>query len=356
MGLEGERVEPLLWDGALRRILTLLEEGPDAEETPWSLSSDEIEMLQMAGFGPLLSDSLARHAAFPVLFAEHVLNGRRIDGHRRALAALSDRLGEGVAPPIVFKGMAACDMLYAQPSLRVFTDVDILIPSSDLAAWDQAIRSLGGRCTDDQAFGRRRFSARHYFEHAYRMPTDDPRLSVELDLHLYFGPRQRYPMDYALTAPDCQASARGPYLTLNPYQWICALAIHQGRALFVWSYQDYLDLFQILRQSEIREHELVATAGRFGALKASSILLRNLRLALSENSAVHVPDLDDRLPAGHEKFGEQMRLPVASRPMGDPSFLRNALWVARLSDSRARLVRYAVAYLAKRGADLVVRG
>ena len=344
---------PLRWRDALRRILAVLEGSPCGEA--WAPGEEELRMLQMAGFGPLLSHVLAGHPAGPTLFAEEVLNGRRIEAHRRILAELAGRLEGKASPPILFKGMAACDELYDKPSLRVFTDVDLLIPSVDLPAWDEAIRSLGGRCADADVFGKRGFSARHYFEHAFHLPSGDEDLHVELDLHLSFGPRQRYPMDYEGIAPACRRSEHGPYLVLEPLQWICALAVHQVRSLFVWSYQDYLDLFQILKKWPVDDNALLEEAGRFEARKALSILLRNLCMAIPDGSTVRIPRLDDFLPPGHEEFREQMMLPVASRPVGDPSFLRNAQRAARLSDSWLGLVRYAAAYLVKRGADLVVR-
>jgi len=343
----------LRWRDALRRILAL-QEGLPCEDD-WAPGEEEVRMLQMAGFGPLLSDILAGHPAFPALFAEEVLNRGRIEAHRQVLAELARRLEGKISPPVLFKGMAACDELYEKPSLRVFTDVDLLIPSLDLSVWGEAIESLGGRCVDASAFGKRGFSARHYFEHAYTLPAGEDGPQVELDLHLSFGPRQRYPMAYEDVAPACHQSEHGAYLVLKPCQWISALAIHQVRTLFVWSYQDYLDLFQILRKFPVEDHELHEEAGRFKARKALSILLRNLRMAVPDGSEVRIPALDDVLPSGHEEFREQMLLPVASRPLGDPSFLRNAQRAARLSDSWPGLLRYAVAYLAKRGADLVVR-
>ena len=139
---------PLRWRDALRRILVLLHGSPC--DDAWEPGEQELEMLQMAGFGPLLSEVMAGHPAFPALFAEEVLNGRRIEAHRRILAELARRLEGKASPPILFKGMAACDELYDKPSLRVFTDVDLLIPSADLPAWDEAIRSLGGHCADAQ--------------------------------------------------------------------------------------------------------------------------------------------------------------------------------------------------------------
>lgn len=344
---------PLRWRDALQRIQALLEGLPCQKQ--WAPGEEEVRMLQMAGFGPLLSDLLAGHPAFPALFAEEVLNRRRVEVHRRSLAELARHLEGRISLPILFKGMAACDELYDRPSLRVFTDVDLLIPSVDLPVWDQAIRSLGGRCVDARAFGKRRFSARYYFEHAYQLPSGEEGQHVELDLHLAFGPRQRYPMGYEELAPTCLPSKHGTYLVLGPCPWICALAIHQVRTFFVWSYQDYLDLFQILKKFPVEDRALLQQADRFQARKALSILLRNLRMAIPDGSKVRIPPLDDFLPPGHEEYREQMLLPVASRPLGDPSFLRNALRVARLSDSWPGLLRYAVVYLAKRGADLVVR-
>lgn len=347
---------PLLWHDALRHLLSFLETGAPVCLDDRSLGAAEFEMLQMAGFGPLLSESLAGHPSFPALFGEEVLNGRRVEAHRRALLELLKLLEGKISPPVLFKGMAACDELYTKPSLRMFTDIDVLIAAEDLPAWDDAIRSLGGECTDLKQFPGRGYSARHYFEHNYRLPTDDAELTVELDLHHSFGPRECYPVDYHEVAATSRPSEQGPFLVLNPRQWICALAIHQARTLFVWSYQDYLDLFQILRQGGIEGDSLTETAGRFGSLKACSILLRNLRMAMPLDSRVEVPCLDDYLPAGHEEFAFQLRLPVATRSPGDPSFLRNARRTARLTDSLAGLAHYIVAYVAKRGMDLVVRG
>ena len=265
---------PLRWRDALRRILALLEGLPCGDT--WAPGKEEVRMLQMAGFGPLLSDVMAGHPSFPALFGEEVLNARRIETHRRVLGELAGRLEGKVSPPILFKGMAACDELYHKPSLRVFTDVDLLIPSAELPAWEEGIQSLGGWCVDARVFGKRGFSARHYFEHAYRLPTGDDDLQVHLDLHRWFGPRQRYPMDYESVAPECRRSEHGPYLILEPVQWICALAIHQARTLFVWSYQDYVDLFQMLKKRPLDDNDLLEQTGRFAARKASSILLRNL--------------------------------------------------------------------------------
>jgi hypothetical protein len=258
---------PLRWRDALRRILALLEGLPSSGT--WTPGEEETRMLQMAGFGPLLSDSLTGHPAFPALFAEEVLNHRRIEAHRGVLAELARRLEGKASLPILFKGLAACDELYDKPSLRVFTDVDLLIPEADLPAWAKAVESLGGRCADAGVFGKRSFSARHYFEHAYRLPAGGEDLQVALDLHLQFGPRQRYPMDYASAAPNCRRSEQGHYLLLESHQWICALAIHQVRSLFVWSYQDYVDLFEILKKWPADDNVL---------LNNSTLLFREMQL------------------------------------------------------------------------------
>ena len=59
---------PLRWRRVLRNILSFLETGTAVSLGELALTSPEIEMLQMSGFGPLLSEALVGHPSFPSLF------------------------------------------------------------------------------------------------------------------------------------------------------------------------------------------------------------------------------------------------------------------------------------------------
>ena len=344
--------ETATWGSALHAFLGFFQERTRrAELRDWS--GRDLETLRSAGFGPLLGECLPRHEKLPSLIAEGVSNARLVELHRGVLTSLLKRLGGHVAPPVLFKGMAACDELYPDPSWRVFSDIDLLIPSRDQAAWATAITTMGGECTDGSVFGSRTFSARRYFQHAYRVPSEDPDVLVNLDLHQTFGPPQQYPVDHEAALLLSRDSERGPYRVLGRRAWACSLAIHQARTLFDGHHQDYVDLFLLLWGGEdLDVDRLIEAARSFRCLRALSVLVRNLQRVAPSGVLPDLSALRRFEPGGAARFGRQMEACVGEAIRPHASFIRDAAQTALLADSLPAVAHHFGAVLAKRCVDL----
>ncbi|NLF32002.1 MAG: nucleotidyltransferase family protein [Planctomycetes bacterium] len=155
-----------------------------------------------AGDLPALLDRADRHSVLPAVLRNlraMGLGGEALTPGRRRLlerTALSLRLrgqlaeilpamaSEGVAP-IILKGPTFADRLYGEPSLRPFTDLDLLVARDAWPAADRAMASLGYRPGHEA--GRKHAGA--YGEETYR--RDASAGAVELHWNLVNSPALR---------------------------------------------------------------------------------------------------------------------------------------------------------------------
>lgn len=100
---------------------------------------------------------------------------------RRVLAALETA---GVAAAIV-KGPTFADRLYAEPAMRTFTDIDVLIPLSGRETSRTVLQDLGFELHD-----RDYREGRDFFEDVWLLATDR-RVSIEIHSDLVHNPKLR---------------------------------------------------------------------------------------------------------------------------------------------------------------------
>lgn len=96
-----------------------------------------------------------------------------------------DAFGHAGIPAAIVKGPTFADRLYAEPSLRTFTDIDVLIPTSSREASRAAMQGLGFEHHD-----RDYRAGRDYFEDVWLLAAD-PRISIEVHSDLVHNPKLR---------------------------------------------------------------------------------------------------------------------------------------------------------------------
>src|SRR5439155_3089262 len=117
-----------------------------------------------------------------------------------------------VSQPIVLKGPAVASR-YRDPSLRGYTDVDLLVPSEDLEEWGLLLQACGFQ-------GPTRWHIRDAFYAgtalAYRRPVGRGTLTIELHYHMSTGSRVRA-LDYEALRPETvEAAATQGVLQATP--------------------------------------------------------------------------------------------------------------------------------------------
>jgi hypothetical protein len=144
---------------------------------------------------------------------EEELKGERTRGREhqgrvaRTLEETRNLLTSLGCPFLVIKGSVYAHDLYEEPSMRRFSDVDILIPHAKLDAVDQGLKEAGYYFWNDPNYhrGRSRWSRRRAPEgeeagseasakrilaafhrhHLYVLPREDPRMHVEVHWHVF---------------------------------------------------------------------------------------------------------------------------------------------------------------------------
>jgi hypothetical protein len=147
---------------------------------------------------PLIVRALAGEDTAP-LVPQAALNALRSDVMAKVVTTLS--LGCGLeeallgleardVPVLLLKGPVVADLLYADPALRPYTDIDILVPADRTIEADAVFRDLGYAVEEDHGGheGPHGGTAEHPLETLYVRSWPPGRLDVHFD-HLQIGLR-----------------------------------------------------------------------------------------------------------------------------------------------------------------------
>jgi hypothetical protein len=157
---------------------------------------------------------------------------RSLDAELRRLAkwkALLDlethRIGlaypAGLRPPILLKGPTVARR-YGDPSFRAYTDIDVLVPVSDLERWSEIMAGLG-------FFTRNRWEERvsrrfsHHVQYARRFGGAG--IMCEVHSCLYIERRARL-LNYEALIEHTVPSEFGGFVELNDAALLLSLAVH----------------------------------------------------------------------------------------------------------------------------------
>lgn len=191
-----------------------------------------------------------------------------------ALVGLLDAFAEAKIQVLVLKGAALSPLLYPEPGLRAFGDMDLLIHRDNLAAAQGVMERAGFRISHDRHEG---FSTQFLKSLNY---VSVERLGVAVDLHWHlFAPmyyRRRIPLELFWTHPmPCTPGPRN-MMTLAPMPqllYLCAHAgLHHARLRLVWLY----DIARLLERygGEIDWDEFVRAAEALELASATAQILQ----------------------------------------------------------------------------------
>ncbi len=194
--------------------------------------------------------------------------------------ALEQALGalEAVGvPAIVLKGPVVAEGFYADPSLRPYTDMDILVPVEDQAKVSAVVEGLGYVLEEDHGglAAPHAGSNEHAFELLYVQPESQARLDVHLD-HLQLGLRpQGLAGLWERSEPRCFGAARARAPSAADHFLVLAVHLHRhGFNRLIW-FKD-LDLFIRRFGDAVDWDELARTAAAEGVSASLRLCLRRV--------------------------------------------------------------------------------
>ena len=187
------QVEPLLDLARYHGVLPIVMANLDATEPADALTNARAAVDTAVGFSMLLR-------------------------HRGQM--VSDEFTRRGLPHAILKGAAFADRLYDPPTLRTFTDVDLLIPQ---AAWPDAVDTLTGMgLVGKESTGRKHTDT--YGEQTFNDPAQ-PTVSIELHWNLVNSPTVRKRVDVGFNDLAWEASTdRAGQLT--PAALLLVTAVH----------------------------------------------------------------------------------------------------------------------------------
>ncbi len=264
------------------RLLLLLARGTFESEV-WHRAHDLVgqdvgwprlcQLSEAHGVAPLVARNLARlgAAGVPDEARAALEAARRVNAARNLLAARVLRrvlasLAQAGVPVIPLKGVALSESLYGDATLRVSSDIDILVPRKDMARAFAVLVGLGyDRADMEPEVGAQNLNLllASNIEYAF-LPPELPRCPVELHWDIAW----RWPRDaWAIT--DLWAEARPrPFgdveaWALSPEWEILYLAVHAARHR--WQGLKWLvDVHEICVRGEVNWAEARGKARRFG--------------------------------------------------------------------------------------------
>lgn len=192
-----------------------------------------------------------------------------------SLGALLDAFGQENIPILVLKGAAVSALLYPEPGLRAFGDLDLLIQRDDLAAAQAIMAGKGFEILLERHAG---FSEQYQKSLNY-ISAQRSGLAVDLHWHL-FAPlyyRRRIPMNHfwqnplGLTIAERSAQTLAPQMQLL---YLCAhAALHHPQLRLIWLYD--IALLVERYQREMDWDEIVRTAQQLElAVPVAQVLAR----------------------------------------------------------------------------------
>lgn len=263
-----------------------------------------------------------------------------------ALGSLSDEFKRAGVPLLVLKGAALSAILYPEPGLRPFGDVDLMIHRAHLPA-AQAVLS-GGRF---EMVGERHegFSEKYLKSMNYAVPGA-PGPSIDLHWHL-FAPmyyRRRIAMDFFWQNPVRFTLGDREAFALAPLQQLVHLTAHAGlhhtRVPLVWLY----DMTRWIHRfrSEIDWDEFVRVVQR---LELAPAVGHNLHSAVEWWDAAVPPAVITRLEQTRSGAGARLVYAIYSSPQGGARGVVDMLYQEGLPDKvgyAARLLLPSREYMA----------
>jgi len=319
------------------RLLLLLARGT-LESEVWHRARDLVgqdvgwprlcQLSEAHGVAPLVARNLARLGAAGVPDETRAVleAARRVNAARNLLAArilgrVLASLEQAEVPVIPLKGVALSESLYGDATLRVSSDVDILVRRRDMARAFAVLVGLGYDGVDmEPEVGARNFDLllASNIEYAFA-PPESPRCPVELHWDIAW----RWPRDASAIA-DLWGEAR-PRLfrgvearALSPEWEILYLAVHAARHR--WQALKWLvDVHEICVRGEVNWAEVWGKARRFG-------LVDVLRITLAACLAL----LETPIPAHIAVGGLPRWLSLFPSAPGSLGIWREAVYPARL--------------------------
>ena len=170
--------------------------------------------------------------------AEQELRGDTVVSmvNRQMRRQVTDALAERGIPSLVIKGESFADALYAEPSLRSFRDVDLLVPVEQLQPAAEVMRQLGFEQLHDTS----RYGGQFYGQQEWQS-TDGYKTSVEVHWNIVNSPRLR--QHGGLTWEHLHRGAEG----LSPAGMLLVAAVHAAVGHQFDRLQQLCDVRQVCR-------------------------------------------------------------------------------------------------------------
>ena len=183
---------------------------------------------------------------------------------------VSQELTRRGVPHTILKGSSFADALYDPPSLRTFTDIDLLIPQSAWPGAAEALTALG--LAEQQSPGRKHTET--YGEQTFADPAE-PTVAVELHWNLVNSPTVRRRVGVAFEDLCWESPAGGPARP-TPASMLLITAVHAATSHGFNRLTTLCDGRQVLlgRAGEVDLNQLQDLLDRTGAGLAVAALLR----------------------------------------------------------------------------------
>ena len=225
-------------------------------------------------------------------------------------------------PAFVLKGSHFADRLYSPPSLRTFTDVDIMAPTDALPDISTVLAELGYRRTDPGS----KKHATHYGQEAWQ-PDGRPGGLVEIHWDLVNSPAIRAKVSCSFYDLQFEAASNIFRYTPSPASLLLAASVHAATS---HSYDRLLQLYDIRqlcigKAGKIDTEYLSETLGRIGC-RAS--VMMGLYLCWSVLKSEECLDLAGRL---------KLAMPTSLKALITPSMLQRH--PTRIDKLRRKILR-----------------
>ncbi len=250
-------------------------------------------------------------------------------GMRRVLEGLEKAGVEVVA----LKGPVLAERLYGDPLLRYSSDLDLLIPPSQLEAVSAILKDLGFFSPEGPT---RRYERAHTHNLSF-FHAEFPLVEVHFHLLVAFGVTISA-TDFLRRSLPCQALGGVPCRILGPEDeafYLILHAVHHEFARFSWSY----DIWTLLqRHPELRWEVIRQRAEQYGVREPFFYAVELLQRRLGVAPRLPQPPLQRRIRHAVANF--LLRIYDQLTPLDSPSTLVNLFFKAVLCDRPSSSVQF----------------